>query len=293
MLWVIDESGEKRDVTGLRTEFFQGLKLSQEECLDYAVKNLGYAVIRRRRSGIELSWRPEIITDITLAGIFYEVGDFAEYALAARWFQGTEWRFRVLPADYCARIEAIGSLVRTERSRMRDRVVYKRMNAEDLSNSPVFAPLLERWRESCESGTRMLTDSFREHLLSASAGKYCFVRLTENADLPPTLTLDELGCGFPRPVAEFLSPVVGQPLRLHKDVGFGDYVLRTYAEAANHEQPSAHIVDALIEPCGSIEIRRKYKRLILPFRDGEGRFLMAGVSAHDDSIDLRTRVFEA
>jgi hypothetical protein len=289
MLWVIDESGEKRDVTGLRTEFFQGLKLSQEECLDYAVKNLGYAVIRRRRSGIELSWRPEIITDITLAGIFYEVGDFAEYALAARWFQGTEWRFRVLPADYCARIEAIGSLVRTERSRMRDRVVYKRIKQEDLNSHDVFAPLIMRWKASHASGATRFDEDLRAQLDFKSSGKFCLVRiLSDNASANSTLMLDEVGRGFPKLVLDFLAPIVGRPIVRHKDEGYGNYVLETYFEAANSGVPSGHDVDAILETVDFGRMRRRYKRLILPFRDDGGWPLMASVSVPDSKIDLRS-----
>ncbi len=287
MLWLIDENGERRSFPGVRSECFSGLQMTQDQCLEYAVRNLGYAVLRRRRSGIELSWRPEIITDITLAGILYEVSDFADDALATRWYRDPEWRFRVLPADRFARIDAIGALVRTERHRIGDRVVYKRLDLDDLLKCSVFAPLLKCWKDAGVDKNRLLTDHFRQYLASVSGGKYCYVRLQNATDSHPLMTLDELGWGFPRAVVDFLSPVVGRPVLLHKDSGFGEYVFHTYAEAASHEQPSAHFVDAVIESSTSEAVRRRYRRLILPFRDQDGQPLMAGISTQDASIDLR------
>jgi hypothetical protein len=118
-------------------------------------------------------------------------------------------------------------------------------------------------------------------------GRYFWVHASRRKH---ELIMMEVGSGFPETVRSVLNPGLGYRLEDQPDIAYGRYCAEAYGAVARSQVPSVEDVDAIMRPPKGRSVRRRYTRLILPFRSPDGNSHLLGISFENPAIDLRRAV---
>ena len=121
-------------------------------------------------------------------------------------------------------------------------------------------------------------------LHQALKGRYAWVERETNTS---PLVLKEIGDGFSDNMKAYLEASVGRPIDEQPDPIYARYCRDAYGTAASTGEPLLEAVDVQLLLPGEGEVRRTYRRLILPFRPTLGRLRLLCASIEDDTVDLR------
>jgi hypothetical protein len=278
--WVIiDDQG--RACSGSIQRTIRELKgsLTQDECIDFLIVNCGFAAIQIRDQIVHVRFRPETLAGGALAELLYRIYDTPWRRAAASTFVGGVWRHHVLPSDRDKVIEWFSAMDMQRKAR--SAVLRHSRPAHNIPERSPMGRVLRQWRAHPDSSAHDL----RDVLVHDCEGRYVWVDVNENG----ALIMSELGQGFPEPVEASLKPGIGYQLQDQPDVVFGAYCAEVYGAAGRLGWPTLEDVDAIMTTPFGGRFRRRYSRLILPFRSSAQRTRLLGVSFEDPGIDLRAR----
>jgi hypothetical protein len=278
---VIDDQGRACGGVVQRTLCELQGSLSHAEYIDYLTINCGFAAIQVRDQSIHIHFRPDMLGGKALAELMFQVYDTPwRRALATTFVDGT-WHHTILPADRVQVIGRLSDIVMESQTRSHRAVLRRNRSAQSLPRVSPMAMVWREWRKRPESPSRTL----RCVLADEIGGRYVWVGARDNGDL----VMEEVGGGFPQHVVAALQPGIGHRLQDQPDVVFGRYCAEAYGAAAKLRVPMLEDVDAIMTPPEGERFRRRYARLILPFRSPAGGVRLLGVSFEDTGIDLRSR----
>jgi hypothetical protein len=257
---------------------------SRQACVDYLVRSLGFAVVRLRNGNLHLKICPQALTEAA----FYRVG-YLMYGLP--WRRATvamhvggepcDWRHEILPWHCMEAIERIIECIAEQQMRLSEKVLRRPRPLGSMPKGSLMHWALDIWRHRpyltpSENLERILAEAIRD--------RYAWF----DVFFPQgEVVMAEVGGGFPAAVQAALEACKGARLQNHANDAFGRYCAEAYSEAARSGQPLLEDVDAMVTPPNGKPVRRRYSRLILPFRVSERHTRLLSVSFENLAIDLR------
>jgi hypothetical protein len=281
--WVVD--GEGRDGAAFIKRTMAALDggMSDQGCLDFLIRNCGFAAVRQLGNNAQVRFRPFTLTEPAFYGLGYLLYHLPWQRAMASIYVDEAWRDEILPWDHRGALEYIAEIVNEHQLRLSEKVLRR---ARPLGTIPTGSPMdwaFHVWRHRpdlapSEHRGRILTDVIR--------GRYAWI----DAYGPGReLIMAEVGGGFPAPVHAALEPALGARIEDQPDNAFGRYCAEAYGKVARSGEPLLEDIDAMVTPPNGEPVRRRYSRLILPFRVSDDHTRLLGISFENLAIDLRRR----
>lgn len=255
--------------------------LTEQQLVDYLIINCGCAAIQHRQQVLYVRFRPALIGSAALGELVYHINEQPWRQVAGALFIDERWQDVILPSD---RREAVNRVVETvkEAEQRRHSAVFRRARALDsIQPGSVLQAMLEGWRQRPQLSRPYVP---LDGLVDQVCRRYVWVDARARSS---ELVLTMVGSGFPEPVRGTLVLGLGYRLEEQADLAYGQYCLEAYGQVAQSGVPLLEDVDAMIAPPNGQKMRRRYSRLILPFRLPSGNTRLLGISLEDLSIDLR------
>lgn len=237
----------------------------------YAARNLGYVWLEVREEVTLLQFRAGMLSPAVLRTLESYL-DNAKTTPVGLVFYLMGWMEEVF-LDAAAAAARLRELAGLREPRMRDKFIRA---PQDLTN----------WRHS---GQQRLVGLYE--LWRANGGRYdaSVDRYLQSSELIDRtllveehpqigLTLKFSGDGFSIYDDFKLKQMVGRKLTDQPDPQYGQWTAQSYTECMKTGAPLADDIDAIIEAEGHDSRRRRYQRLILRWRDGNGGCFLSGSS---------------
>jgi hypothetical protein len=265
---LIDDAGE----AWTAAEFAAHLRAPGHGLLDYAVRELGYVLIRPQRKGTEVAFSAQRLGLRTLAGALLTLARLGSARILAAAFAGDAWSYRLCRgvAAFGAHAEALAA----GQSHGEDAPwLAVERGLEDLAQ-PEFTPLwplLEVWR----ANRGRLSDEVGAVLRrSGLYGRSVLVRQTA----PSRLIVEHSGAaiGVQRP-CEHLQ-WVGGPVENLPDRAYGAWAAESYTVALAGRRARFEHVRAAFRTSDARLCRAVYDRLLLPWQEADGDLRLLIVS---------------
>jgi hypothetical protein len=257
--------------------------MSEQECVEFLVANCGFGAVRQLDRNIEVRFRPSELAQATFDGLATLLHERHWQRAVAAMFTGGTWQHEVLPRNREVAFERIKAIVVHHQLRMSEKVLRQ---ARPLHAIPRGSPM--GWVYQVWQRRPRLTAShdLRRSLAEETRGRYAWIDV-----IGPRceLIMSEVGSGFPASVCAALNPGLGNRVEDQPDNAFGRYCAEAYGAIADSGEPVLEDVDAIMTPPGREPVRRRYSRLILPFRSVGGHVRLLGLSFENLAIDLRRR----
>lgn len=255
--------------------------MSEREHVDYLIINCGFVAMQRLRQHLHVRFRPALVGGGALAQLLFRIYDDPWRRALATTFSDGAWRHAILPAAREAVVEHIANVVLAAQGQSHQAVLRRVREPMNVHEMSPMSRALHAWKRRCGTVQGDLHRVLNEEI----GGRYVWV----NARPSGELIMEEIGGGFPKTVDAALRPGVGHRLQDQPDMLFGRYCAEAYGHVAQSKMPMLEDVDAFVAPPLRGRIRRRYTRLILPFRSRRGGLRLLGVSLEDPGIDLRRR----
>jgi hypothetical protein len=255
-------------------------RLSGQELAEFCVKNLGFVAAKQGISGDQIWLRPSHAAPAALAALLYWLADEKSARISVACFGDNRWD-HAIHASKDRAIQAIVGVVNSVQAMRQDAVRIRGQEPESLHAASPLRPLLERWLASCGRLDREGLETVTRH---AVGSRYILLHAPH---LSPRIIIKEVGQGMPAGAKHWLLRAVGMRFEDQPDTAYGRRCAEAYRRARDRDQPILDDIDAFVEWPGFGRQRRRYHRLILPFRAKGGDVFLLGASLEDPRIDLR------
>lgn len=270
---LIDDKGETWPAGAVAVRQRLGHDPSQFDPVGYAVRNLGFALVRQRGRSIHLSLRPALVTPATLGALFYRLAEAMPERLLLSYLQ-RNWQHEVIRSAHEAmlRLEDLVYTGSTWRPHSAYLVQRHPLVLRKHSALQSLGPLLAVWHLT----GGLWTDRLRDLLMALNLLERAVV--LRNPTGGDRLVFDHRGASF-----SFYPPcwnllAIGRDLEDQPDREYGIRTAQSYREALGDGQPRFEAVDAVIRAPGKEVRRSRYDRLILPWRTSDNERFLTGVS---------------
>ena len=284
---LIDDSGSLSDGTSIRLRHEVYGSTLGEFFPDYAVMNLGFVRIEPRASAASVWLRPEVVAPIAFIRLMRWLSEEKLDRVLFNWYADESWRHSMIgkstgTLDIVHQIAAIVSLGIKKSHECGDLLV-RPTAAYLLPNENPLSQALQLWRDvSGVWGTRARMSSLRKILRDR------FVLYENRAETE--FVFKEFGDGMPECARSWLRASLGSRVEDHPDSQYGQSCAVSYQRVIERFEPELHDVDAVVWWPQHGKLRRRYKRLLLPFRDHSRCRLLLSATIEDSSINMRRAV---
>jgi hypothetical protein len=247
----------------------------------YAVRNLGFVLVREKGVSVHVSLRPALVRPPALAALFYRLAEVSPDRLLLSYLQG-RWLHEIMRSSYEAMLRLEDLVYAAAYRQPRSAYLVQRHSLAPRRHSALerLGPLLAVWRLTGGRYPDRLTD-----LLGALdlLDRALVLRNPAGTD---RLVFDHRGTAFSfyQPCWNLLA--IGRDLEDQPDRDYGVRTAETYRAALAEGEPRFEAVDAVINTPGRDVRRSRYDRLILPWRGSEGDRFTTGVSVLRSSYVL-------
>ncbi|UES60115.1 hypothetical protein GFK91_30730 (plasmid) [Roseibium aggregatum] len=281
---IYDDKGRARDAKSpsLQYEFYG--TACDFDLTSYLLDNLGFAELRWRNAGAAIvRFRPSVVSAAAVAAVLFAIWDRMprRVVVSSREPDGDD-SFCSGPADAAAYIgDLLSDVTRKTTKPFLSRLLS--IGGDGDANDPL-STLLRTWSQS--SGA-FCPDDHRDFLQRGLKDRFMIVDVRANR----RLHISAVGKGFQAYGAAWRENAAGLPLENQPDYAYGEWVRDMFDSVLASRCPRLDEVDAMLRrPHLNDRIRSRYRRLILPFRDGaSGHVRLLGVSVVDETIDLRKK----
>jgi hypothetical protein len=250
---------------------------------DYAIKNLGFVRVQSQPRRVVISMRPSVVAGPTLTGLFYYLADCRFRSIALRQFDdiSNSWHYAVLSAHESPINQIVTLVENTSAIAVRSSFLSRRVSFATITDKSPLQDSIGYYRDT---GGRLKVGQI-PNFSTIFARRHMLYKVDEqNA----RVTLVSIGGSFPKSIQEFLFRAVGTDVRDRPDAMYGAECSKAYLTVARTGEPGCFEVDAISKwQDGDDFHRRRYRRVIFPFRDDYGHQWVLGQSSVDDAIDLR------
>jgi hypothetical protein len=259
---------------------FNGCTLQGKDLFDYCLVNEGYAAIGLSGSGALVRLRPATVSATALTSILYCVADSGGRPIAAELFEDGRWGCIIVPGRDHAAASRLAEVIARRLPIEKHGILRLALQPGSM---PTSCPLVQAIQAWSNMGGNSVPD-LEPLLHKALKGRYAWVERETNTS---PLVLKEVGDGFTDNMKAYLEASVGRPIDEQPDPIYARYCRDAYGTAANTGEPLLEAVDVRLVLPGEGEVRRTYRRLILPFKPSLGRLRLLCASIEDDTVDLR------
>lgn len=267
---LIDDKGEIR-FAGARIQCRTG-QTNGAESPDHAVRELGYVSLRERASSVQVFLRPSLVTEATLAALFYRLAEATPERVLISYL-ADEWRHELVRGAHQAmvRLEDLVSEAGMWQPRARYREEPQEIALGKHAALERWRPLLGVWGLTGGRVPGRITDLFAALGLGDEA---LLLRMPRNSE---RLIIEHYGLGisFYPLWCKLLLP--GRDAEEQPDRDYAAMMTRAYRVAFGKRQPRFDAVDAVVrDPEGEMR-RYRYDRLILPWEGDDGARFASGI----------------
>lgn len=250
-----------------------GFGRSDFDLVGYAVRTLGFALIRQRGRSIHLSLRPALTTPATLGTLFYRLAEATPERLLISYLQNA-WQHEVLRSAHEAMLRLEDLVFATSTWRPSSTYLVQRHPLVLRQHSALesLGPLLAIWHVT----GGLWTDRLRDLLTALNLLDRAI--LLHNPAGGDRLVFDHRGTSFSFYPPSWNRLAIGRDIEDQPDRDYGARTAHTYREVLGDGEPRFEAVDAVIRDPGHDVRRSRYDRLILPWRTSENERFLTGVS---------------
>lgn len=235
----------------------------------YAVRNLGYVWLMVDNNVTFLQFRAGSVGGATLGSLKPYLQNAAPDKPVGLVYFASGWMEEVYtePQPLLRRLTALAAL---REPRMRDLFMRQTSRPDDPA-AGLLGQLYALWRDS---GGR-LGPGARDFLRRSGLEQRTVL---SEAHGDGSIRVVASGAGFSIYDSFQMQQLVGRPIAEQPDQAYGQWVAQAYADCRDAATPLADAIDAIVEAPDHDPRRRRYQRLILPWRDAENRLLLSGSS---------------
>jgi hypothetical protein len=178
----------------------------------------------------------------------------------------------------------IASIVNSAKARVSAATISRNISYDHLTPSNTLRQAIDHWK-----GVRDCSDrnQFTTLLRGTLESRFVLFKTPKRSE---EFIVEAVGDGLPPFAHEWLSRTIGMRVQDQPDNLYGQSCAETYAQALHRQEPKLEDVDAVATWPGYGPVRRRYKRVILPFRHEDGGTRVLSATLPDSSIDLRRAV---
>lgn len=280
---VIDDLGKTWSTYSMDLGYQSGYALTRSELPNYLTKNLGYVRLKGRDDRLVIMLRPTVVSDHAVIALLYYLADQHFSAIALQIFDDHEddWRYELV-GGHASAIEKISSLLAHDLKHQNSSSFLSREVALDTIDSmPPLRDGLDFFRYCGGRLDSRQIASFTSQL----TGRHMLYSVSPDSE---SITLKSIVGSFPTPIETYLYNAVGRDIRDRPDTAYAQECVAAYRSVAKRGKPTCFEVDAITKWSASTKrLRRRYRRIILPFSDEGGQLWLLGQSMPDGSISLR------
>lgn len=281
--WLIDDSGEVL-VSGSHAIAERLGVPADGRVEDYAVENVGCIGVSLRRGTWHVRYRPAIVSERAMAGLFYWLLDHPPRPMAISWFEDV-WRIERV-ADTRAAISFLSYTMELRKKPLGS-------NTERIQSRP-SPQAQQRWDRVRDAILPLVATSGTSTMLYALldrcfAGRWSLIDVTEGQ---ATAEIAHQGTGYPPLDPVFTNTAAGYRLEKLADEQYRSWINTIFREVAERDQPRFDDIDAIIFWPRFGDMRTRYWRLLVPLQRTSISCRILSASGNDSGIDLRPEAIE-
>jgi|GEM_PF-7062997 len=287
--WMIDEVGRRwpGESAGLRRHI--GSDLPWPQLKAYAVANLGYCRAMVGRTGAQITLRPRVVSQPTLAGTFFWVLQQPMERIAVNLAREApppgDWTRRVLGS----KPHALGYLSREADAQHILRNAHFLSRARPLDDVAAFPPLAALLRRAVECGFRYEREAFAPLVEGPLQRRALVIAPSSDA---ARLTIKEWGTGYRTYSKRWLARSRGLNVEDQRDFLYASRAADGYRTAWAQCRPILEDVDArVVDEVGMLNHVR-YTRIIIPMLTRGRQPRLVGASVVNPAVDVAVERFD-
>lgn len=242
---------------------------------DYAVRNLGYVLLRRQGRMVRAEMRPPLVKPVTLIGVYYSLIDLNPDQILLSRLNADESRHELFDdiSEFAATLERDIEDDGVQRHRPTYALSSRSLRHLDRSRYARFAPIMQLWREVRGDMPSDLVPRLCRHGVQARAA------LVRNPNGTGRLVYEHVGSGYTF-VGNACLPLtlIGEEIEMLPDREYGGWAARSYYECLADEAPRLETVSAVMRRSDGQRLWSYYDRVLLPWRGRGGTRFVLGLS---------------
>ena len=273
---VSDEKGESWPVDAPRLRAVLICPHPDVDIIAYAVRNLGYVLLRQQGRAVRAELRPELVRPATLIGLYYALLDLKpDQILLSRLAEtgSTHELFHDLSTFVATLERDVGD---DETRRRRPAFALSPRSLQQITDSRFarLLPAISLW----SAARGYLPGDLLARL--RAEGVPPRIALLRNPAGTSRLTYEHVGSGYSF-IGHACSPLllIGREIEMLPDREYGSWAARSYYECLGDLEPRLETVSAVMCRTDGQRLWSYYDRLLLPWRGGDGGRFVLGLSA--------------
>ena len=240
---------------------------------DYAVRNLGFAMITQRNGAACVRFRPAFCGRRTAISLLALAGE-SHGARAAIAYFGRTWNHEVCRGGAPLQqrlLEILGEPL--DEGGAPFLAVPRRLSGMLHDRGSPFAPVLRRWLDNVQPGD--VREFLETHRL------YDRSMIVQRMPDTGAFVFRHSGAGLQLYPSSWARSAVGRHLHDQPDHAYGRWIADACRAVDEAQVPRHELISATVTPEGRDPRPWRYERLMLPWRDGDGARLVVSVSLRD------------
>lgn len=272
---VIDDNGETWPVGAPRLRQAVMCRDPDIDVVAYAVRNLGFVLLRQQGRMVRAEMRPALVKPQTLIGLYYNLVDWRpnQILLSRLTSEGTSHELFDDVSEFAATIERDIDDDGVQRHRPTYAVSPRSLRDLARSRYQRFSHLAEFWRSRQGRLPADWLSQVRHYGLHGRA------TLTRNPRGTKRLVYDHVGSAYSF-VTDACLPLllVGQEIGSLPDRAYGGWATRSYYDCLGDQEPRLETVSAIMARADGQRLWSYYDRMLLPWEAEDGTRFVLGVS---------------
>jgi hypothetical protein len=247
----------------------------------YAIENIGFIGVTDRFSTIHVRYRPDIVSNISIASLLYLLHDHVDCEIVISTFDGIWNSSRA--RNIAAATSLISYSVEKADRHVPDggpRIICRASEAVSRFWASVAPTVVQYLPQGPVTGT------LRDALNTTFRGRW--MTLSVNL-IDQSINCISLGEGYPPLHPMFSGTAQNFSFEKIEDSHFRRWLRETHLKSASQRKALFEDVDAIVDWPRFGEMRTRYWRLLVPYKKARCSIFLLTASGNDSTIDLRTK----
>jgi hypothetical protein len=272
---IIDDTGERWPMGAPKLRELMMCPDPDIDVVAYAVRNLGYVLLRPQGRFVRAELRAELLKPATLIGVYYTLLDLKPQQILLSRLHGAGSSHELFDdvAEFAATLERDIEDEGVQRHRPHYSLSQRSLRQLHRSRYQRFTPVVALW--AAESGylPRDLLVRLRGFGLQGRAA------LVRNSAGSSRLVYEYVGSSYSF-VGNACLPLllVGKDIEELPDPEYGDWAARSYHQCIKDQEPRLETVSAVMKRTDGQRLWSYYDRVLLPWRTSAGTRFVLGLS---------------
>jgi len=250
----------------------------------YAVRNLGYVLLRRQGRMVRAEMRPPLVKPATLIGLYYCLIDLNPHQILLSRLGVDNSRHELFDdvSEFAATLERDIEDNGVQRHRPTYALSPRSLRHLERSRYARLAPIMQLWRATRGDMPGDLVPRLCRQGVQARAA------LLRNPTGTGRLVYEHVGSGYAFVGSACLPlTLIGADIEMLPDREYGGWAARSYYDCLTDEEPRLETVSAVMRRSDGQRLWSYYDRVLLPWRGRGGARFVLGVS------EIRRRMLAA